>query len=117
MADSPDALADVALAVRNLPPRLLPTRGTRQGEDLVQGRLGAYAIQMAEVSVETGGKNSRTLVKGLVGRFPNRAPVPLFYLAQSSKTKPGMIFSGDLNTDGPHRQRDVQGNGGITYGV
>jgi hypothetical protein len=103
--------------VQGLPKRLLPARGIRSGEDHVQGTLGAHAIQMAEVHVETGGKNSRTLFRGIVAQFPNRIAMPAFFLALEDKTRPGMFFGGDLSTEGLHHLRNVSGGDGRTYGV
>ncbi|MGL4237479.1 hypothetical protein [Tabrizicola sp.] len=103
--------------VSALPVRLLPARGIRKGEDHVQGKLGAHAIQMAEVHVETGGKNSRTLFKGIVAQFPNRAMMPAFFIALEDKTRPGMFFGGEISTDGLNHLRNVSGNGGRIYGI
>jgi hypothetical protein len=103
--------------LRALPERLLPKGRVKSGEDLVQGRLGAHAIHMAEVKVETGGKNSRTLFKGLVARFPNRSAMPAFFIAREDKTRPGMFFGGELSTDGLYHLRSVTGGGGANYGV
>jgi hypothetical protein len=108
---------DAKAFVKGLPKRLLPARGIRSGEDHVQGSLGAHAIQMAEVKVETGGKNSRTLFQGIVAQFPNRIAMPAFFLALEDKTKPGFFFGGDLGTEGLHHLRNVQGPGGQTYGI
>jgi hypothetical protein len=107
---------DAASFTKALPKRLLPDRHVREGEDLVTGTLGAHAIQMAEVKVETGGKNSKTLFKGIVAQFPNRTVMPAFFIALEDKTRPGIFFGGDLSTDGLHHLRNVQGNG-RTYGV
>lgn len=101
--------------LNSLPSRLLP-KGVRKAEDHVHGSLGAHEIQMAEVSVETGGKNSRTLFKGIVAQFPNRVAMPAFFIALEDKTRPGMFFGGDLSTDGLHHLRTVL-NGGRAYGV
>jgi hypothetical protein len=98
-----------------LPARLLP-KGVKKGEDHVSGTLGAHTIQMAEVNVETGGKNSRTLFKGIIAQFPNRTTMPAFFVALADKTRPGIFFGGDLSTDGLHHLRDVQSSG-RTYGV
>ena len=103
--------------VSALPSRLLPKRGIRAGEDHVHGTLGAHAIQMAEVTVETGGKNSRTLFKGMVAQFPNRVAMPAFFVALEDKTQPGFFFGGDLSTEGLHHLRNVTGNGGRSYGI
>jgi hypothetical protein len=102
--------------VQALPKRLLPDRKVRKGEDLVSGALGAHAIQMAEVKVETGSKNSKTLFKGLVAQFPNRTAMPAFFIALEDKTRPGLSFGGDLSTDGLHHLRNVHGNG-RSYGI
>ncbi len=103
--------------VKALPKRLLPARGIRAGEDHVHGSLGAHAIQMAEVTVETGGKNSRTLFKGIVAQFPNRSAMPAFFGALEDKTRPGFFFGGDLSTEGLYQHSTVTGNGGRRYGV
>lgn len=103
--------------VEKLPKRLLPARGIRKGEDLVQGTLGAHAIQMAEVKAETGGKNSTILFQGIVAQFPNRAPMPAFFLALEDKTRPGIIFNSELSTDGLVHLRTVTGGGGRSYGI
>ena len=108
---------DAKTFVKSLPRRLLPARGIRSGEDHVHGPLGAHAIQMAEVLVETGGKNSRTLFKGIVAQFPNRVAMPAFFVALEDKTRPGIFFGGDLSTEGLHHLRTVTGNGGRSYGV
>jgi hypothetical protein len=102
--------------LKALPDRLLP-KGVRTAEDHVHGNLGAHAIQLAEVNVETGGKNSRTLFKGLVAQFPNRVAMPAFFVALEDKTRPGFFFGGDLKTDGLHHLRNVTGLTGRTYGV
>jgi hypothetical protein len=103
--------------VKSLPKRLLPARGVRAGEDHVHGTMGAHAIQMAEVNVETGGKNSRTLFKGIVAQFPNRTAMPAFFIALEDKTRPGFFFGGDLSTEGLYQHSTVTGNGGRRYGV
>jgi hypothetical protein len=106
---------DAKSFVNALPKRLLP-KGIKTGEDHVQGKLGAHAIQVAELKVETGGKNSRTLFKGIVAQFPNRAAMPAFFIALQDKTRPGIFFGGDLSTDGLHHLRDVH-SGARTYGI
>ena len=108
---------DAKTFVKGLPNRLLPSRGIRAGEDHVHGSIGSHAIQMAEVNVETGGKNSHTLFKGIVAQFPNRTAMPAFFIALADKTRPGFFFGGDLSTEGLYHLRNVTGNGGRSYGV
>ncbi|MBN8629247.1 MAG: hypothetical protein J0L76_00155 [Rhodobacterales bacterium] len=112
-----DYSKDAKPFARALPKRLLPERGIRAGEDHVRGTIGAHAIQMAEVNVETGGKNSRTLFKGIVAQFPNRTAMPAFFIALEDKTRRGLFFGGDLSTEGLYHLRNVTGNGGRSYGV
>jgi len=100
-----------------LPRNLLPQKAAQSAEDHVHGRLGNHRIDMAEVRVVTGGKNSKTLFKGLVAQFPNSVPMPIFFLAPLSKTKPGVIFSAWMPTEGLTHLRDVTGPSGTPYGV
>ncbi|MCU0827869.1 MAG: hypothetical protein MUE52_10780 [Tabrizicola sp.] len=100
-----------------LPERLLPRASVRKAEDLVVGQLGSHSIQLAEVSIETGGKNSRTLFKGVVAQFRNSIQMPAFFLAPHEQTRPGMIFKAWIPTDGLYHQRDVVGPSGTTYGL
>lgn len=116
-AIGPDYSKDAKAFTRALPKRLLPERGIRAGEDHVRGTIGAHAIQMAEVKVETGGKNSRILFKGIVAQFPNRTAMPAFFIALADKTRPGFFFGGDLSTEGLYQRSAVTGNGGRSYGV
>jgi hypothetical protein len=103
--------------LRSLPPRLLPRHTQRRAEDYVTGRLGRHEIRMAEVEVETGGKNSRTLFKGLVVEFRNQVPMPAFFLASPEQTAPGVLFGGWINVDDLHHLRDLSGPSGGTYGL
>lgn len=103
--------------LKALPQRLLPKTAVRSAEDYVHGVLGHHVIRMAEVKIETGGKNSTTLFKGLVAQFPNRVTMPAFFIADETQTRPGMFFGGLIGTDGLHHLRNVKGVSGVTYGV
>lgn len=102
--------------VDGLPKRLLPDRHARSGEDHLIGQLGAHRIQMAEVQVETGGKNSKILFRGIVAQFPNSTAMPAFFMARQDETMPGFFSGGRLSTEGLHHLRDVQ-IGTRTYGI
>lgn len=102
--------------LHTLPDRLLP-KGVRSAEDHVSGQLGAHHVQLAEVSVITGGKNSRTLFKGIVAQFPNRAAMPAFFLAPEDKTRPGFFFGGDLSTKGLEHAENITAASGKLYGI
>ncbi|MBA3908589.1 MAG: hypothetical protein C0524_01630 [Rhodobacter sp.] len=68
-------------------------------------------ICMAGTKVETGGRNSRMLFKGVVAQFPNRVAMPAFFIADEAQTRPGMFFGGRGATDVPHHLRNVISNG------
>lgn len=102
--------------VEGLPRRLLPEGSVRSGEDHLKGTLGAHAIQMAEVTAETGGKNSDILFKGFVVQFPNRTKMPAFFMAQTEATRPGFFTKGILSSEGLHHLRDVR-IGARDYGI
>ena len=100
-----------------LPPRLLPKASVRNGEDLVSGALGGRQISFAELTYETGGKNSSTLFKGIVASFANQAPMPPFFVVDEAQTKGWFIFSGNINVDDLIPVRSLPGGSGVTYGV
>lgn len=102
--------------VAGLPRRLLPDRSDRSGEDHIIGQLGVHRIEMAEVTAETGGKNSRVLFKGIVARFPNRTAMPAFFIARQDATAPGFFSASQLSTEGLHPLRKVQ-IGRHSYGI
>jgi hypothetical protein len=108
---------DAKRFLQSLPDRLLPGQSVKSAEDFVYGQLGNHRIEMAEVKVETGGKNSRTLFKGVVAKFPNTIAMPAFFLAPEVQTRPGMIFNAWIPTDGLYHLRDVTGPAGDSYGL
>lgn len=100
-----------------LPPRLLPKAAFRRAEDVVTGTLGHHTIRMCEVTVETGGKRSRTLFQGVVAQFPNRVKMPPFFLAPLVQTAKGLLFPPWISTEGLYHHRDVTGPSGESYGL
>ncbi len=99
-----------------IPPRLLPKTSRRKVDDALTGSIGGRNIRMAEVKVETGGKNSHTLFKGIVFNFPNLAPMPPFFLADQAKTRGWAIFGGNIRID-DLAQIDTRISNNRTYGV
>lgn len=99
--------------VARLPKRLLPSPAERQGEDWVTGRLATHMIEMAEVKVDTGGKSPRGLFQGVVAQFPNRRPMPAFFLARADLTSPGPLGGASLSTEGLHHLRDLPVGDGV----
>ena len=49
---------DAGAFLRGLPERLLPRAAVRMAEDHVRGTFGRHSLEMAEVKIATGGKNS-----------------------------------------------------------
>jgi hypothetical protein len=89
-----------------LPERLLP-KAVVTAEDHLTGRIGGREVDLAEVKVETGGKNSRTLFKGLVIRIPNLVPLPAAFVAPAQQTEKGFLRGAWLNTNGLFRIKDI----------
>jgi hypothetical protein len=102
---------------KSLPARLLPEGDLRMAEDLLSGTFGGRAIRLAEVKVETGGKNSRILFKGVVANFPNAVVMPPFFIAPEGQTGKSFWSRDRLDVDGLVRIRTVTGRSGLQYGV
>lgn len=95
----------------SLPERLLPQH-VIEVQDLLTGTAGGREIAFAEVKVETGGKNSKTLFKGFVIRVPNVALMPAFFLAPMDEVKAvGLFGTRRLSSSGlvPLRQITIEG--------
>lgn len=107
---------DASAFVRRFPERLLPMRGSLVGEDHLVAVLGAHELQMSELSVVTGSKKHDTVFRGIAAWFPNRAPLPAFFLFQDRKTRNGAIIPRELSADGLHHLRDVT-SARRTYGI
>ena len=107
---------DASYYVKGLPARLLPDAHIK-GEDYVHGTPGGRSIRMAEVTVETGGKNSRTLFKGIVANFRNSVAMPPFFIADEAETGTSFWFGNKLDVDDLVEIRFITGETGQTYGV
>ena len=101
----------------SLPKRLLPSGAVRRAEDLITGTIGGRPVAMAEVKVETGGKNSSTLFRGVVARMTNEVPLPAFFLAVERQTKGWLGFSGWIRVDDLVRVDTIAGRSGEVYGI
>ena len=94
---------------QNLPSPLLP-ESSRTGEDLLIGQIGAHELTFAEIKVETGGKNSRTLFKGVVIKVSNALPLPEFCLLRLDQVEyPGIFVTGPLSVDDLVKRGEMQG--------
>lgn len=102
--------------IDDFPRRVLPERGAPHCKDHVTATLGAHEFQMAELKVLTGKKNDKTAFQGLAVLFPNRTPLPAFFLFQDRKTRSGAIVPRELSPDGMHHLRNVSSLR-RTYGI
>jgi hypothetical protein len=100
-----------------LPPRLLPKASDRTCEDVLSGKIGDRAIRFAEVKIETGGKNSNTLFRGIVMEFPNLVDMPAFFIASERETRGFFVFKGNIRVDDLVQVRSLTGRSGAEYGV
>ncbi|MFG5384268.1 hypothetical protein [Yoonia sp. R2-816] len=100
-----------------LPERLLPRARSRKAGDWISGTVGGRPMDMAEVKIETGGKNSRTLFRGLVLHFQNAVPMPAFFLAVERQTKGWLMFSGWIKVNDLVRVDTITGRSGENYGI
>ncbi len=101
----------------SLPPRLLPKDRDRTCEDALSGKIGDRPIRFAEAKIETGGKNSTTLFRGVVAEFPNVVPMPAFFVASEAQTRGWFIFKGNIQVDDLVRVQTLSGRSGMEYGV
>lgn len=111
-----DYQKDASRFLKSLPTRLLPGGLSRKSEDLLYGRIGGRAIQMAEVKIATGGKDSRNLFQGLVINFKNAVAMPPFFIAETSQTEKSFWLGNRLDVEGLVQIRTVIGQG-RPYGV
>ena len=99
------------------PERMLPQNLVRRCEDEISGKIGDRDIRFAEAKIETGGKNSRTMFKGVVVEFQNVAPMPAFFLASEAQTRGWFIFKGNIRVDDLVWLRGATGVSKVNYGV
>ncbi len=82
-----DYRQDAAEFLPTLNGRLLPEGARRSCEDLLTGRVAGRQVRFGEVSIATGGKNSRLLFRGFVAVLPNLVALPPVFLAAEAATR------------------------------
>jgi hypothetical protein len=102
--------------IGTLPGRLLPDGGRKSAEDVLSGTLAGRTMRFAEVLVETGGKNSRTLFDGIVIELPLARELPSFFVAAEKETEGWFGLAGNLGITDLVRLDSVTRQG-IAYGV
>lgn len=99
-----------------LPGRLLPDVRRKRAEDVLSGRLADRPMRFGEVSVATGGKNSRTLFDGIVIEMPLQRELPSFFVAAQAETEGWFGLAGNLAISDLVRLDTVTRQGQL-YGV
>jgi hypothetical protein len=102
--------------IGTLPGRLLPGGGRKSAEDMLSGKLAGRTMRFAEVLVETGGKNSRTLFDGIVIELPLARELPSFFVAAEKETEGRFGLAGNLGIIDLVRL-DTVTRQGMAYGV
>ena len=106
-----------AAFVKMLPQRLLPEIGRSLCSDLVTGRVGGREVQFGEVECATTGKHKQVLFRGIVARFPNKAPMPAFFLANEKFIGRWGFSSKGLSVEGLERVASKQDATGKIFGI
>ncbi|MGL4319769.1 MAG: hypothetical protein ACRCS3_02815 [Paracoccaceae bacterium] len=100
-----------------IPRALIPFGGRRSVDDLMSGQVAGRNFRFAECTTATGGKNSRTLFKGVVLIVDARGGMPDIIIASEQDTKGFLIFPGRVNVDDMQLVHQVQEANGMTYGL
>jgi hypothetical protein len=86
-------------------------------DDVLTGKVEDRAIDFAEVKVETGGKNSRTLFDGMVVTFPLKIDLPEFFIADEKETEGRFLAGPRIKVDDLTYVRSADGRSGHRYGL
>lgn len=108
---------DAADFLESLPERLLPAAARRRVDDVLEGPIAGRHIRFGEVTIATGGKNSRTLFRGIVAEMPAVAALPPFFAAVETDTRGWLGFSGRIRVDDLVRHTTLETLSGETLGV
>lgn len=102
---------------QDIPNNFIPLGGRRSVDDLMSGKVADRSFHFAECKRETGGKNSRTLFKGVVLVVESKGGLPSFIVAAEKETK-GFLFSkGRVQVDEIPLIYHSAAHDGQTYGL
>lgn len=100
-----------------LPEPFIPRGARRSADDTISGQIAGRTFRFAEVRTATGGKNSRTLFRGIVLQLACRPGLPPFLIADERQTK-GFLFSrGNVPVEGMIPVMETRSREGETYGL
>ena len=102
---------------KTIPKTLIPLGGRCSVDDMMSGQLAGRYFRFAECETATGGKNSRTLFKGVVLIVDARDGMPDVIIASEQDTKGFLIFPGRVKVDDMQLVHQVQAANGQTYGL
>lgn len=101
----------------SLPEVFIPRGGRRSVDDQMAGEVAGRRFEFTEVKTETGGKNSRTLFRGVVVSIANARKLPQFVIASTKETKGFLFFRGNVHVEGMEYHEGVTGADGTYYGL
>jgi hypothetical protein len=93
----------------------MPRGSVRRTEDRITGDVAGRRVRFGETTIETGGKNSRTLFRGVVLAFPNAAPMPRFALIRKGLSRERFLVGPEIDMRGWSLAREVAGPGGQSF--
>jgi len=97
-----------------LPKRLLPKGNERRAEDCLSGKVGDRRINLAEVKVESGGKNSTVYFRGIVLHYQNVTKLPAFFMVPRKETE---RWFRRVDVSDLFEARSISGQNGELFGV
>lgn len=103
--------------LKAMPPVFIPQGNVGKVDDTIVGQVAGRTFRFAEVRTATGGKNSRTLFRGIVMDVPCRAGLPDFILVAEKQTQGLFWGKGNVPVDGLIRTHQARSRAGDTYGV
>ena len=93
----------------------LPRGTVRRTEDRIAGDVAGRRVRFGEATIETGGRSSRTLFRGVVLAFPNAAPMPNFALVRKGLSKERFLIGAQIDMRSWSLLREVTGPGGQAF--
>jgi len=102
---------------QNLPVNLIPLGGRRSVDDMMSGKVAERAFHFAECKTETGGKNSKTLFRGVVLDLNSRKDLPEFIIALEKETMGSFLSKSRIKVEELPLLHRATGHDGQVYGL
>lgn len=102
---------------QNLPVNFIPMGGRRSVDDMMSGRVAERAFHFAESKTETGGKNSRTLFRGVILDLESKKGLPEFIIALEQETTGTFLSKVRVKVEDMALLHRATGHDGQAYGM